>query len=385
MTKLNKNDFDLDKAVNIFYESLLFDSEDNKQENLIYKKQLESIKYAESYARLGNNDAKRFIISLAQGKEGTVGEFATDQIKRDAFNSIQYFFGNYIKTQCINKFTAANPNATFGEMEDDVNGAVNSVWIEITNDFQSYDPAIAEFSTWARGRIMGGIQNYIAEKKGRKSKTTLQIDKTVFNANKQLKEEGIINPSTVLIAQKAGLSVETVKNSLIRMETENKTLSIENMYTNNENDGYKELNIGETMSPISEDLFSPEKQLMIKERRQTLIDAIHLLSKEEKQVLSLYQGFCFDNDEISSSVDNKTLSISEISELLNLSENKVVNLYSNALNKLKNQIEKENSDVNKKDSNDRDLFLTKRTMLFSNTKEDDDLLLIINSIEDIID
>lgn len=377
------DEFNFQTAKDIFYESFLFDPDN--EVNLIYKKQLEAIKYAEKFARKGNKDAKRFILILAQGKKDTLGEFVTKENRRDAYNAVQAFFGNFVKTQCIKKFKISNPNATYSEMDEDVNGAVNSAWAEIANDFMSYNPDIAEFSTWARGRIIGGIQNYLAEKKGRKSKTTLQIDKRVYNTIEELKDEGVFSPSTALIAQKLGVSTETVKNSLLRMETENTLLSIDSLYTRDDQDGYKELNIGETLSPMSEDLFSPEKQYDLKERRQILSKAIQLLSNEEKYVLELYQGIYLDGQGISSTIDEKRLSIIDISKKLNIPENKVVKLYSNALNKMKSFIERETNEDFGRNLEEKDNFLSERTMTFAKSSEDDDLLEIIQSIDDIKD
>lgn len=386
---MKKEDFDITHAEELFYESLLDLDVDNAKANseneAAYRKQKNAIKYAEEFARLGNNEAKKFIIIIAQGKEGTLGEFALATTKRDAFNSVQYFFGNFVKTQCINKFKATNPIATYDELNEDVNGAVNSAWIEITNDFQSYNPNIAEFSTWARGRILGGIQNYLAEKRGRKSKTTLQTDKHVHNMEEELKSEGILTPSATLIAQRLGISVETVKNSLTRMEAENKALSIESMYTNSDQDGYKELNLINTMNPISEDLFSPEKRMAIQEQRQILVNALSLLTEQEKMIVSLYQNIIIDEDGLSSALEENQFSIKEISEMMNLPENKVIHMYSNALKKLKNYIERENSEELGIRVKEKDNFLSNRTMTFSKSPEDEDLIQIINSIEDITD
>ena len=367
---IKKQDFRIETANELFYQSMLCDPEDTEA---IYKAQLKSIKYSEKYAIKGNNDAKRFIIALAQGKEGSLGELALPQIKRDAFNSVQHFFGAYVKSLCVNRFTASNPNASFDEMKEDVNGAVSSAWIEITKDFSSYDPKRGEFSTWACGRIIGGIQNYIANQRGRKSKTTLQIDKKVFNIVEDLKNEGVLYPSASLVAQKLNMSVETVKNSLLRMENENKMLSIESLYTS------------ETMMPMSEDLFSPEKKALINENRQILLSAVKSLSENERTVLTYYQNINFDDEEISTNGNDHEISSSEIAEIMGISENKVINLYSNALKKMKNYIEKENGEDYHSENNNEDSFLSKRTMTFSESKEDDDLFIIIDSIEDVYD
>lgn len=379
---IKKQDFRIETANELFYQSMLCDPEDL---DAIYKAQLKSIEYSEKYAIKGNNDAKRFIIALAQGKEGSLGELSLPQIKRDAFNSIQRFFGAYVKSLCVNRFTASNPNASFDEMKEDVNGAVSSAWIEITKDFSSYDPEKGEFSTWACGRIIGGIQNYIANERGRKSKTTLQIDKKVFNIVEDFKNEGVLYPSASLVAQKLNMSVETVKNSLLRMENENKMLSIESLYTKNEHDEYTELNIGETMMPISEDLFSPEKKALINENRQILLSAVKSLSENERTVLTYYQNINFDDEEISTNGNDHEISSSEIAEIMDIPENKVINLYSNALKKMKNYIEKENGEYYHSENNNEDSFLSKRTMTFSESKEDDDLFIIIDSIEDVYD
>ncbi|MGN0291989.1 MAG: sigma-70 family RNA polymerase sigma factor [Lachnospiraceae bacterium] len=379
---MKKNEFDLDKATGIFYESLLFDE---KQEKEAEKKQMEAIRYAEQYARLGNNEAKKFVITLAQGKKGTLGEFVLNQyIKSEAFNSICYFFGNYIRTQCIKKFKLSNPNATYDEMDEDVNGAVSCVWIEIINDFSSYDPEKGEFSTWSQGRILGGIQNYLAEKKGRKSKTSLQIDKVVYNAEKELREEGVISPSAITISKRCGLSIETVKNSLIRKEAENKTYSIENLYTSENNDDYRELNLSIPDTAVSEELLSPEKQLALKERTRMLLNAISTLNKDEKDILCKIQGISITEDGIFLAANDEKMTITEISKESGMQENKIANLYSTALKKMKNYIEKEDEELNKNATN-KNNFLSERRMMFSDKTADEDLFLIIDSINKITD
>ena len=352
-----------------FLNALLLNDDNEEHIRQAEENQLKAIKTAELYARKGVKEAQNFIISVIQQEELAVSQNVLETAK----NAIVQFFGYYIYSECSKRCTIRYPteSANNSFMKSLVDDCVNESWNEIFNEISKFDCNIAQFSTWSQSRIMSGIANAVAFSKGRRSKTTMQIDKKIANARKELIEEGFENPNEGQIARKAKQSLEQVKRSLHRMEHENKQVSLDEDFNDNK--------IDLDNNEISEDFLSPEQIMLERERTQNLIYAWNELTKIEQHIFSALNGVYVEDNVIQSSIE-KPPSVKQLSEEMCISESDIYTYQQKALRKLQNNYREINQEEKK-----ADMFLHNQRMSFAKSKEDEDMLLIINSIEDIID
>lgn len=332
-------------------------------------KQISVINTAKFYAIKGVKDAQNFIISIVQQNELAVSQLVINTAK----NAIVDFFGYYVNSECAKKVAIRYPTENSGStfLRDLINDCINESWNEIFNEIHKYDNKIAQFSTWSQARILSGIANAVAFSKGRKSKTTMQTDKKIANAKKELIEEGFENPNEGQIARKAGQSLEQVKRSLRRMEHENKQVSLDEDF----NDSKVDLESND----ISEDFMSPEQIILQKEQAKNLIAAWDKLNEIERVVFGSLNGFYVEDGQLFQ--NNRIIkSIKALSKELNIDENEICMHQQKARRKLQNNYLEISNEEKKPDT-----FLHNRRISFAKSKEDEDMITIINSIEDIID
>ena len=367
--QLSKEDFDLTKAYELYCEYDI-DEDTHKAE----KKQLEAIAYALPFARTGNNEAKNFIVMIIQKEESN----ATPEVGKAAMDAFGKFFVNYVRTQCEADLKAkAIDNAAEASLYSNIEQAIDEAFATLSYDIMNYDPTKATLTTWAKPRIKDGITNMIAKSRGRKSKTTIQVDKNVSAVQKSLLEKGI-TPDARLIAIRSGYSIEQVNKSLSRMQSENQSVSMDA-------EEFTETN------KMPQDFKTPEQQILLKEQAASLSNAWNLLTPLEQQVVSLRNGLDIDaktgviyNDNSARDVTNGSygLSITAIAKELDISEFEVRRAELSGYRKMKNKIKDDGID---REGQKEDSLLKGRNVIFSKNRSDSDIAEIIDDIIEIVD
>ncbi len=184
---------------------------------------------------------------------------------------------------------------------------------------QRFDPTEhkASFETYSALRIKGAILDFLREQDllPKKERTFLKkIEQAVDHLRQTLGKE----PSEELIAQYLKIPLDQLQDSLFLGVGQ--FISIEDL-------GLEDA--GALFDSEQSGALNPIHQLMEKQQIQLLLDQIDALPQSEKQVLALY----YDEE----------FTFKEIAHILSLSEARISQIHSQALNRIKKHIASKNS------------------------------------------
>jgi len=335
------------------------------------KTQIEAIKYAEFFAKKHVLEAQHFIIDAIQNYEKSASEEAMNRTK-EAF---YMFFRNFVRVKVEQFYKKhAHHYVNIAKMHEDIQDAMSYCWVYIWNDIDKYDYNKAELTTYYRTRIQDAISNFEAKKNFRASKTTMRVDRIVSKAQTALLEQGL-KPTVHMISnycKRHGeeLTPEQIKLSSARILAENTMTRIddENSATNKRKQSRFE---------------TPEERIMSQERVEELIEAFRCLTEIEQKVYELSNGFkiLIDDHEI---IDlDKKCNPNEVAKQLDIDAIEVRRLQFSAGQKLKNAVLRKISGTEPEERKDK--LLRNRSLTFSKSQDDDDILTIIDSITSISD
>lgn len=341
-------EFDRKKAVVLF----------NTMEPNLEKNQMEAIRYATFFARHGINDAKNYIVSIIQHPEAC----ASTEVHKYAQTSFFLFFRNYVR-KSVEAFYEKQLLSGSDKVER-YKDAQMECFTALLNNINGFDNEKGQLTTYFKNHILGALNTYEANRKGRKSKGTLSVDATVERCRQSLLRRGV-QPNARLIALETGLSVNQVLVSLKRLEGENTSISADS-------EGGKYA-AGKAEQSLFE---SPEKAYIANEQKSQINEMLEILTDTERAVLLAMTGLeQIGNTFIESEHDDDD-SLLKISKVLGIQSNDVKRIYNDAVQKLRaaNGIE-----------NSRDRLLSGRSMTFSKDKRDDIVDEYINDFSEIFD
>ena len=350
-------DFVVEKARKLFYEG------DEKD-------QIEALLYAQYYARRTWNakPAHSFIMRILTKD---VDKCSSHDVYEQAQMSFYYFFRTYLLREC-QKF-ADRRMIEPSQREEFISEALQTCHSYVFKALPGYDVDSGyAVSTYFQPFIKDALTNWESLRKGRSSKSTMRTDAAVANAQKELLEEGII-PTPVLVALRSHKKVEETKNSMSRIKAENTMVSKE----------ANELVVG---SKKQTTFLEPDKSFIQSERTAALIEALKTLRPDQRKVFCYTLGI--EYDEVHNRIldtNQEHLSLKQVSLRMNLDIGEVKALQVSAKRQLARAIRKYTDAVEPETVVSKDTFLHDRHMIFSSTKEDDDMMEIIGEITSISD
>lgn len=175
---------------------------------------------------------------------------------------------------------------------------------------------LVKFETYASLRIRGAILDHI-RKMDWIPRTLRQKQKKIDSAIKEIEAEQGRNATETEIAKNLGISEDELLSWRSQMKVTNLVSLNEYMDTENEN-GYG-MDI-----PDKKQFAQPEKILEENEMKKMLVEAMDLLTEKERKVTILYYY--------------EELTLKEISEILEVSESRVSQLHTRALQKMKQKM-----------------------------------------------
>ncbi|MBQ2801672.1 MAG: FliA/WhiG family RNA polymerase sigma factor [Lachnospiraceae bacterium] len=175
---------------------------------------------------------------------------------------------------------------------------------------------LVKFETYASLRIRGAILDHI-RKMDWIPRTLRQKQKKIDNAIKEIEAEQGRNATEAEIAKNLGISEEELLSWQSQMKVTNLVSLNEYMDTESENGYGMEI-------PDRRQFAQPEKVLEENEMKKMLVEAMDLLTEKEKKVTVLYYY--------------EELTLKEISEILEVSESRVSQLHTRALQKMKQKM-----------------------------------------------
>ncbi len=170
------------------------------------------------------------------------------------------------------------------------------------------------FETYASIRIKGTVKDYM-RKQDPLSRGVRETQKRIELAREQFYERNHYDPGEEELAAETGLPGCKVREALVGAACA-ETLSFEQEIGEN-------LKLSET---IQSDLPEPDVQIVEKETREILKNAIDALDDREQKVLALYY--------------KEELKLKDIAYILDISEGRVCQIMKKALNKLRSFMEK---------------------------------------------
>lgn len=173
-----------------------------------------------------------------------------------------------------------------------------------------------KFETYASLRIRGAILDHI-RKMDWIPRTLRQKQKKIDNAIKEIEAEHGRNAKDSEIAERLGITEEELQGWQSQMKVSN-LISL-NEYMDAENDNGYGIEI-----PDKKQFAQPEKVLEENELKQMLMESLELLTEKEKKVTILYYY--------------EELTLKEISEILEVSESRISQLHTRALQKMKQKM-----------------------------------------------
>jgi RNA polymerase sigma factor for flagellar operon FliA len=194
--------------------------------------------------------------------------------------------------------------------EDDL---VDIGMIGLSDAIEKFDPKVGvKFETYAYTRIRGCIIDEIRKldnlPRSARNKIGL-LDK----ARSRIENEIGDKAQSWKIADEVGISVEEYEK-ILKLEKESKTISFN-------------LNVGENIELgelIKSEDKNPEETLFENEIKQAIVEELKKLSERERLVIVLYYY--------------EELTFKEIAEILKLSESRVSQIHSEAMNKIRNSL-----------------------------------------------
>lgn len=349
-------EFDLEKANRMFYEG---DEHD----------QMEALLYAQYYSRKMKRckDAHNFIMTILT-KNGNCCK--SPAVYEQAQTSFYYFFRTYVLKQC--QQFADRRMIPVHERDDFIAEALQTCHTYIFKALPGYDVDSGyALTTYFQPFIKDALTTWESQRKGRSSKSTMRTDAAVVNAQKELLEEGI-TPTAVLVAHRSHKKVEETRNSMSRIKAENTMVSSE----------ANALTVG---AHSQSTFIDPDKSYLKSEQTNMLIEGLKSLRPDYRKVLCYTLGVEFDeaNNRIIDS-ENDALPIKKIAELMNLDTGEVKAMQVAAKRQFKTYVDTHN-EVTLSENKTKDNFLHDRHMIFSSTKEDEDMMEIIGEIISISD
>lgn len=180
-----------------------------------------------------------------------------------------------------------------------------------------FDPyKMVKFETYASLRIRGAILDQI-RKMDWIPRTLRQKQKQIDTAMREIESEMGRPATDEEIAVKLGISEQEFNDWQSQMKVTNVVSLNEYMETGPDISGD---------SAYSEDFATPEEKMTREELKETLIDALSLLTEKEKKVILLYYY--------------EELTLKEIAHILEVSESRVSQLHTRALGKMKSRMGK---------------------------------------------
>lgn len=173
-----------------------------------------------------------------------------------------------------------------------------------------------KFETYASLRIRGAILDHI-RKMDWIPRTLRQKQKKIDNAIKEIEVEKGRNAKDSEIAERIGITEEELIGWQSQMKISN-LISL-NEYMDAENDNGYGMEI-----PDKKQFAQPEKVLEENEMKQILMESLELLTEKEKKVTILYYY--------------EELTLKEISEILEVSESRISQLHTRALQKMRKKM-----------------------------------------------
>lgn len=337
-------EFDIKKCQDLYF-SFKDDSSEFDE-----KKQCEAVRYANYFAKKGDDNAKNFIVSVIQKGSG--------EAARIAGNSLNLFLRNYVRHE-VERFYARLPISD-ADRCDRCPEAIQECFVYICKQIHNYDPSKGKITTFFCSKIIYGIvSEYEAKRRGRKSKQTMKVDKVVSNAYKELVAEGYQNPTIRQLSMKTGKNVEAIMNSRARIVAENTMVAFDSTDPGNP------VSLKKNQSTYD----NPEEYAERKDHIEALIKKLDSLSDLERELFLASNGLCIENGEI---VECNTKSMAVLSEEYDMKVNEVKHTINTATRKLKNRILMDSG----KEIDKHDKLLSGRKILFINDekdKEDDGL------------
>lgn len=175
---------------------------------------------------------------------------------------------------------------------------------------------LVKFETYASLRIRGAILDHI-RKMDWIPRTLRQKQKKIDIAVKEIEAEKGRNATDAEVAENLGITEEELLSWQSQMKVTNLISLNEYMDTENENGFGIEI-------PDRKQFAQPEKVLEENEMKKMLSEALELLTEKEKKVVVLYYY--------------EDLTLKEISEILQVSESRVSQLHTRALQKMKQRM-----------------------------------------------
>ncbi len=181
-----------------------------------------------------------------------------------------------------------------------------------------YDKAV-KFETYASLRIRGAILDQI-RKMDWIPRTLRQKQKKIDNAVKEIEAEMGKTASDAQIAERIGISEE----ELLSWQSQMKVTNLVSLNEYMDNGNGKE---NQTIDiPDDSRYGQPEVVLEENELKKMLMESLHLLTEKERKVIILYYY--------------EELTLKEISEILEVSESRISQLHTRALQKMKQKLGK---------------------------------------------
>jgi len=221
-------------------------------------------------------------------------------------NQIVVLYGNLVK--CI-AISMRNMYIKYAEVDDVVNEGV----ISLINAIETFDfDKNVKFETYASLKIRGGIIDFI-RKQDFVPRSIRKFAKQLESTYAELYSEFDREPTDEEIANKMGLSINKFQKLMADSVGIN-TVSFEDLVFK---DGFQ-------MPDDSSGEWTAEKNLLSKEKKQVLMEALDNLKEKERLVITLYYY--------------EKLKYSEIANVIEVSESRVCQIHSQAVTKLKNSL-----------------------------------------------
>ena len=350
--------FDEEKAKKWFYEGT-------------EKDQIEALLYAQFYARKTSNckQSHMFIMRILT-KDASVCK--SQAVYEQAQMSFYYFFRTYLLREC-QKF-ADSRDIPQSERSDFIDEALQTCHAFVFRALPKYDVDSGfAISTYFQPFIKDALTSWESLRKGRSSKSTMRTDAAIVNAQKELIAEGI-TPTPVLVSLRTRRKLEETSNSMARIKAENTMIS-------------KEQHDMMVSRKKQNTFLEPDDCIVQAEMTSKLIEALLSLKPDERQVLCYTLGINFDEykNQITDSNLEK-MSIKQISEKMNFDVGEIKALQVSAKRNMERAM-RSYLDGDKTDSvhEEKDTLLKDRHMIFSTSKEDDDIMELIGEIDQVSD
>lgn len=204
--------------------------------------------------------------------------------------------------------------SSFAQIEDIINEGI----LMLLNAVDKFDPSKGvKFETYLSKRIRGMVID-LARKQDWVPRNVRQRAKEIERAAAELASELGRYPTSAEIAQHLGISQERYQKDAANIALSN-ILSLDVLLDTRENDGYQ------MEVPSSDTRGQPELALQERELQNVLAEGITKLRKNEQIVLSLYY--------------EKNLHLKEIAQVLEVSEPRVSQIHTRAIQKLRTYME----------------------------------------------